>query len=47
MLATIGSSVIGLWALGLVTSQTSGGAIHLLLIIAFFIFLIRYVENKV
>jgi hypothetical protein len=47
MLVAIGSSVLGLWALGLATSQTSGGAIHLLLIIALFIFLIRYVEKRV
>jgi hypothetical protein len=47
MLVMTGTGVLALWSLGMATSETSGGAIHLLLIVASFIFLIRYVEKKV
>jgi len=47
MAVVTGIGVMTLWSLGLETSQTSGGAIHLLLIIAFILFTIRYVEKRV
>jgi len=43
MLFTIGIVLLGLWLLGLMTSQTAGGAIHLLLVIAIILFVIRYI----
>lgn len=43
MLITIGVIFLILWLLGLVTSQTAGGAIHVLLVIAIVLFVIRYI----
>jgi hypothetical protein len=43
MLMTIGIVLLVLWLLGLVTSQTAGGAIHVLLVIAIILFVVRYV----
>jgi hypothetical protein len=43
MLFTIAIVLLGLWLLGLMTSQTAGGAIHLLLVIAVILFVIRYI----
>jgi hypothetical protein len=43
MLVTIAVILLVLWLLGLVTSTTLGGAIHVLLVIALVLFVIRYI----
>jgi len=43
MLLTIAVVLLILWLLGLVTSTTAGGAIHVLLVIALVLFVIRYI----
>lgn len=43
VLFTVAIVLLGLWLLGLMTSQTAGGAIHLLLVIAIIIFVARYI----
>jgi len=46
MLWTIFVVLLVLWALGLVSSYTLGGDIHLLLIIAIVIVLIRIIQGR-
>ena len=46
MLWTIAVILIVLWALGLVSSYTMGGFIHLLIIIAIVAVLIRIIQGK-
>lgn len=46
MLWTIFIILLLLWALGLVSSYTLGGYIHLLLIIAIVIVLIRIIQGR-
>jgi len=46
MLLTIGIILIILWLLGLVTSYTLGGFIHILLVIAVIAILIRIIRGK-
>jgi hypothetical protein len=46
MLFTIAIILIVLWALGLVSSYTLGGFIHLLLVLAIAIFLIRLIQGR-
>jgi hypothetical protein len=46
MLWTIVLVLIVLWALGLVTSYTMGGLIHLLLIVAIVVVLIRVIQGR-
>lgn len=46
MLWTIGVILLVLWALGLVTSTTMGGFIHLLLVAAIIIVLIRVIQGR-
>ena len=46
MLYTIALVLIILWALGLVTSYTMGGFIHLLLVIAVISILIRIIQGR-
>jgi hypothetical protein len=46
MLLTIAVLLLILWALGLVTSYTLGGFIHLLLVIAIIMVLIRIIQGK-
>jgi hypothetical protein len=43
MLIMIGVVLLVLWLLGLVTSYTAGGAIHVLLVIALILFVVRYI----
>jgi hypothetical protein len=38
--------LIILWALGLVTSYTMGGFIHVLLVIAIIVFLVRVIQGR-
>lgn len=46
MLWTIFVILLVLWALGLVSSYTLGGYIHLLLIIAVVVLLIRLIQGR-
>jgi len=46
MLATIAILLLVLWALGLVTSYTLGGFIHLLLVVAVIMFLVRLIQGR-
>ncbi len=46
MLYTIAIILVALWLLGLVTSYTIGGFIHLLLVIAIIIVLVRVVQGR-
>ncbi|HUW75177.1 MAG TPA: lmo0937 family membrane protein [Gallionella sp.] len=45
MLFTIAIIMIVLWLLGLITSRTMGGFIHILLVIAIVIILIRLING--
>lgn len=46
MLYTIAVVLIILWLLGLVTSYTMGGFIHILLVIAIVIILLRVISGR-
>ncbi len=46
MLWTIVAVLLVLWVLGLVTSYTMGGFIHILLILAVITFLIRVIQGR-
>jgi hypothetical protein len=46
MLETIALILIVLWALGLVTSYTMGGFIHVLLVIAIVVILVRIIQGR-
>lgn len=46
MLQTIAVILLILWALGLVSSYTLGGFIHLLLVLAIIIVLIRVIQGR-
>ncbi len=46
MLWTIAIILIVLWLLGLVTSYTLGGFIHLLLVVAIIIILVRVIKGE-
>jgi hypothetical protein len=46
MLYTIAVVLIILWLLGLVTSTTMGGFIHILLVIAIVVVLLRIISGK-
>ena len=46
MLWTIAVVLIILWVLGLVTSYTLGGFVHLLLVIAIIVVLIRVIQGR-
>jgi len=46
MLMTIALILIALWLLGVVTSYTMGGVIHVLLVIAVVIFLVRVIQGR-
>jgi hypothetical protein len=46
MLWTVAVILIVLWALGLVTSYTMGGFIHLLLVIAIVVVLINVIQGR-
>jgi hypothetical protein len=46
MLETIAVILIVLWLLGLVTSYTAGGLIHVLLVIAVVVILIRVIQGR-
>lgn len=46
MLETIAIILLILWALGLVSSYTMGGLIHVLLVIAVVVILVRVIQGK-
>jgi hypothetical protein len=46
MLITIAVILLILWALGLVTSYTIGGFIHILLVVAIILILIRLIQGR-
>ena len=46
MLTTIAIIFIALWLLGVVTSYTLGGFIHILLIVAIIMILVRLIQGK-
>lgn len=46
MLYTIAIVLLILWALGLVTSFTAGGLIHVLLVVAIVVILIRVITGR-
>ena len=46
MLYTIAIILVILWALGLVTSVSAGGLIHVLLVIAIIVVLLRVISGR-
>ncbi|MEX0942923.1 MAG: lmo0937 family membrane protein [Pseudomonadales bacterium] len=46
MLETIAIILLILWALGLVSSYSMGGLIHLLLVIALVVIVVRVIQGK-
>jgi hypothetical protein len=46
MLSTIAFILIILWILGLVTSSTMGGFIHVLLVVAIIMLLLRVISGR-
>jgi hypothetical protein len=46
MLTTIAIILLVLWVLGLVTSYTMGGFIHILLVLAIIVVLIRVIQGR-
>ena len=46
MLMTIAIILLVLWALGLVTSTTMGGIIHILLVVAIIMILVRLIQGR-
>ena len=46
MLITLATILLVLWILGLVTSYTLGGFIHILLVAAIIMFLVRIIQGR-
>jgi hypothetical protein len=46
MLMTVAIVLVILWILGLVTSTTMGGLIHILLVVALIVILIRVIQGR-
>lgn len=46
MLGTIAVVLLVLWALGLVTSYTMGGFIHILVVVAVVVVLVRIIQGR-
>lgn len=46
MLETLAITLLILWALGLVSSYTLGGFIHILLVVAVVIILVRFIQGR-
>ena len=46
MLGTLVAVLVILWLLGLVTSYTMGGLIHVLLVVAIVVVLVRVIQGK-
>jgi hypothetical protein len=46
MLWTIAVILLVLWALGMVTSYTLGGVVHLLLVIALVVIVVQFISGR-
>jgi hypothetical protein len=46
MLMTLIAVLLGLWLLGMVTSYTMGGLIHILLVIAIIVVIVRVIQGR-
>jgi Family of unknown function (DUF5670) len=46
MLETIALVLVALWVLGLATSYTMGGLIHILLVIALIVVVVRLIQGR-
>jgi hypothetical protein len=46
MLMTVIAILIVLWLLGMVTSYTMGGLIHILLVVAIIVVLVRVIQGR-
>jgi hypothetical protein len=46
MLGTIFAALLLLWLLGLLTSYTMGGFIHILLVLAIIVLVIRFIQRR-
>lgn len=46
MLMTIAIILLVLWVLGLVSSYTMGGLIHILLVVALVVFLVQFIQGR-
>lgn len=46
MLETLAIILVALWLLGLVTAYTMGGLIHILLVIAVVVVLVRVIQGR-
>ncbi|MDV7211188.1 hypothetical protein SAMN04244572_02678 [Azotobacter beijerinckii] len=46
MLMTIAIILLVLWVLGLVSSYTMGGLIHILLVVAIVVFLVQLIQGR-
>ena len=46
MLETVAIILLILWALGMVSSYTMGGLIHILLVVAIIVILIRVIQGR-
>lgn len=46
LLVTLGIVLLILWLLGLVTSYTLGGFIHILLVLAIIVILVRVIQGR-
>ncbi len=46
MLMTLAIILIVLWALGMVTAYTMGGLIHILLVVAIVVILVRVIQGR-
>jgi len=46
MLMTFAIILLVLWGLGIVTSYTMGGLIHILLVVAIVVFLVRIIQGR-
>jgi Family of unknown function (DUF5670) len=46
MLWTVAIVLLVLWALGLVTSYTLGGFIHILIVVAIIIVLVQFIQGR-
>jgi Family of unknown function (DUF5670) len=46
MLWTIAVILLALWALGMLTSHTAGGVVHLLLVIAVIVVVLQFVSGR-
>lgn len=46
MLMTLAIILIALWLLGIVSGYTMGGIIHLLVVVAIVVFLVRVIQGR-